>query len=96
MRSVSKEQLTTAGGLSILAAFLCFTTAVIFGCVTTVQIGNGPNEAPNVTAAGASCGFGVASGLCLIAAAIAESGARRREPRVTPPGNSDPAPTGPA
>jgi hypothetical protein len=82
-----KEHLTTIGGLSILAAFLCFVAAVIFGCMTTVRLntGNSAADAPNVAGAGAACGFGVATGLCLVAAAIAESGARRRESRPTPP-----------
>ena len=97
MPSARREELTTVGGLSLLAAFLCFVTAVIFGCVSTVQLGpNSSNEAPNVAAAGAACGFGVASGLCLVAAAIAESGAaRRRDAKPPAPTTGDPLATGP-
>ena len=84
MPSASRERLTTVGGLALVAAFICFVTAIIFGFISTVQLGpsGGSNEAPNVTSAGAACGFAVASGLCMIAAAVAEGGARRHEARA--------------
>ncbi|MCI0703807.1 MAG: hypothetical protein L0241_22335 [Planctomycetia bacterium] len=92
MPSSSKGELTTVGGLSLLVAFLCFVTAIIFGCLDTVRLNPGsPTEAPNITSAGAACGFAVASGLCLIAAAIAESGAMKRAPKIDPPPSSGPA-----
>jgi len=76
-----KEQLTTVGGLALVAAFISFVTAVIFGCIATVRLGSGggSTESPNVAAAGAACGFAIAGGLCMIAAAVAENGARRPE-----------------
>jgi hypothetical protein len=95
MPSAAKEHLTTVGGLALLTAFVCFVTAVIFGCVTTVRVGSGTDEAPNVAGAGAACGFGVATGLCLVAAAVAESGARRREAKPMPPATSEPPAGGP-
>jgi hypothetical protein len=89
----SREELTTVGGLALLAAFGSFVVAIIFGCMWVVRLnagGSGSTEAPNITAAGAACGFAIASGLCLVAAAIAESGAKRREPPPTRPSDSPP------
>jgi hypothetical protein len=86
-RPTSREELTTVGGLSLLGAFGSFIVAIIFGTMMTVKVGSG--EAPNITAAGAACGFAVASGLCLLAAAIAESGAKRRE---SPPSRTTDSP----
>jgi hypothetical protein len=98
MPAAPKEHLTTVGGLALLAAFVCFVAAVIFACLTTVRLnpgGSGSTDAPNITAAGAACGFAVATGLCLVAAAIAESGAKRRETKPTTPATSEPLPGGP-
>jgi hypothetical protein len=81
MPASRKEELTTVGGLALLGSFGSFIVAIIFGTMSTVHVSaGGSGEAPNITSAGAACGFAVASGLCLVAAAIAESGARRREP----------------
>jgi hypothetical protein len=71
---------------------VCFLAAIIFGCLTTVRVN--PSEAPSMSTAGAACGFAVAFGLCLVAAAIAESGAKKpdtkREPKSDGTGSSPP------
>ena len=52
--------------------------AVAFGLRSTVVVslvsesGVGSGPMPNVTSAGAACGFAVAAGLCFIASAICE------------------------
>ena len=80
-RSSSREELTTVGGLALIGAFGSFLVAVLFGSMWTVRLSQGGStEAPNITSAGAACGFAITSGLCLVAAAIAESGAKRRVP----------------
>jgi hypothetical protein len=81
MPAPRREELSTVGGLALLGSFGSFIVAIIFGTMSTVHVSaGGSGEAPNITSAGAACGFAIASGLCLVAAAIAESGARRREP----------------
>ena len=93
-RSSSREELTTVGGLSLLASFGSFVAAVLFGCMWVVRLnsgGSGSTDAPNIAAAGAACGFAITSGLCLVAAAIAESGAKRRDPPPTRTSESSPS-----
>jgi hypothetical protein len=95
MARSSQEDLTTVGGMAFLAAFGSAVVAIIFGCMWVVRLnsgGSGSTDAPNIVAAGAACGFAITSGLCLVAAAIAESGAKRREP--PPTRTSDSPPTG--
>jgi hypothetical protein len=93
-----KEQLTTIGGLALVAAFFCFVTAVIFGCITTTHVGGSGSaaEAPNVAAAGAACGFAIAGGLCMIAAAVAESAIGKYSGRAAAPRGPSDLPPPPA
>jgi hypothetical protein len=65
------------GTFAVVVGLLCLVTAVGFGLVPTVRLSKPDTEAPNVTAAGAAGGLAIAGGLCFVAAAIAEAGARR-------------------
>jgi hypothetical protein len=83
MGTASKTyHLTPVGVISICAGLVCFLTALIFGCITTVE--HSPNNSsPNI-------GFAVASGLCLIAAAVTEAGSTKREPAAGEPKSATP------
>jgi hypothetical protein len=84
---------TPLGTLAVVVGLVCLGAAVGFGLVQTVRLSKPEAEAANVTAAGAACGLAIAGGLCFVAAAIAEAGARQ----PTPPGRggSEPAATTP-
>jgi hypothetical protein len=59
-----------------LLGVLLLLAAGAFGMTQSVYL-QGGNNAPNVTAAGASCGFAIAGGLSFVAAALLERGGRR-------------------
>ena len=89
----SREELTTVGALSLLGSFGSFIVSIVFGTLATVKVNS--SEAPNITSAGAACGLAITSGLCLVAAAIAESAAKRREAPRSPATRAPPG-DGPA
>ena len=58
---------TPLGTFLIVVGLLCLVTAGGFGSWQTVRVprtGDATAEAPNVTGAGAACGFAIAGGLC--------------------------------
>ena len=83
---------TALGTLAVVVGLVCLAAAVGFGLVQTVRLSKPDAEAPNVTAAGAAGGLAIAGGLCFVAAAIAEAGARR----PAGAGGGGPAEPGPA
>ena len=82
--------LTPVGAIAVVGAIVCFLAAVGLASRDSVRLGSGGNEAPNVASAGAACGFGVACGLCVLAAAVTEAGSGRGKP--APPKETPPAP----
>ena len=82
---------TPLGTFLIVVGLLCLVTAGGFGSWQTVRVprtGDATAEAPNVTGAGAACGFAIAGGLCFLGVAVAES--RRLE--SVPPSSKDAEP----
>lgn len=71
---------TALGTLAVVVGLLCLVAAVGFGLFQTVRVSvpheQAGAEVANTTAAGAACGLAIAGGLCFVAAAIAEAGAR--------------------
>jgi hypothetical protein len=68
-------------GLALVVGILCFVVAGVFGATAQTVRVTLPREqaytdAPNITAAGAVCGFAIAGGLCFVAAAISQVGGR--------------------
>ena len=63
--------------LFTITGFVCLPAGLIFGLFNQVQTAAG--WAPNVTNAGASCGFAIAGGLCFLSAAIARRDGGPRE-----------------
>lgn len=62
--------------LYVATGFVCLLIALVFGLFGRVRVGSIANMsddawAPNVTNAGASCGFAIAGGLCFVAASLA-------------------------
>ena len=80
----------------VLGGVVCFAAAAVFAKLSIVYVdgsllsGPGSSEgdvqgwAPDVTNAGASVGFAVAGGLCMIAAALSDWGRGARLPGFFP------------
>jgi hypothetical protein len=102
MDPASKTQIARSalGKLAVVVGLLCLACAVAFGLAQTVHVGSANAEVPNTTAAGASCGLGIAAGLCFVAAAIAEAGLGLPRPQGdgsaadAAPGEADRRPAG--
>src|SRR5262249_43026811 len=81
------------GMFVLVVGVLCLIAALIFGAIqttrTTVPGHQSPGEAPNITSAGAACGFAIAGGLCSIPAAITVSAGQGPGPSRQP--NAEPA-----
>ena len=74
MDSSSKKHIarTALGLFGIVLGLLCLAVAAALGFgMQTVRVSSSA-EAPNITAAGAACGFAIAGGLCFVATAISE------------------------
>ncbi len=68
--------------LFTITGFVCLGIALVFGLfnVVFVRLPDGSASLPNITNAGAACGFAVAGGLCFLASALCSIAASRQPP----------------
>lgn len=69
---------TALGTLCVVVGLICLAAAVVIGMMfQTVRLSKPEADVASVASAGAACGLAIAGGLCFVAAAIAEAGARK-------------------